>query len=320
MPRLCGALDLGTNSTQLLVARHTDGGWELLHEWVAVTRLGEDVQRTGRLKQEAIERTLDRVGGFLAEARERYPGLTGVAAGTSALRDATNRDDFLQACQGRFGFVPAVFSGREEAETTFLGVASGLPADVPLLNLDVGGGSTEVSAGHAGECLFAASLDLGCVRFGERYSLLGVSSPEDRAVARSAARELLLPMLEAARAAMVGHAGECQISASGGTATTLAACVQSMQLYDPARVEGWRTSSAMVGEWAERTGGMTLVQRTALPCLNEGRALVWPAGLLVLHEALECLGIDTIRVTTRGLRAGMLERVARGTLAPCWQL
>jgi exopolyphosphatase/guanosine-5'-triphosphate,3'-diphosphate pyrophosphatase len=199
-------------------------------------------------------------------------------------------------------------------------VASGLSPDVPLLNLDVGGGSTEISAGYAGDCRFAASLDLGCVRFGERFSLLGVSTAADRAAARAAARELLAPVLAEAKQAMATHGEQLRISASGGTATTLAAAIQQLSLYDRDRVEAWQTTAAVVGEWAEQTGNMPLAVRAALPCVSEGRALVWPAGLLVLHEALLCLGAETVRVTTRGLRAGMLERVARDTLPLCWQL
>jgi exopolyphosphatase/guanosine-5'-triphosphate,3'-diphosphate pyrophosphatase len=213
-----------------------------------------------------------------------------------------------------------VFSGREEAETTFFGVASGVPAGTPLLNLDIGGGSTEVSAGYPGRCLFAESLDLGCVRFGERFSLLGVSSTVDRAAARMAARNLLAPALALARRAMAGYDGELCVSASAGTATTLGAAAQALALYDADRVEGWSITTASVGEWAERTAAMPLQDRVALPCLSEGRALVWPAGLLVLHEALLCLRAQAVRITARGLRAGMLERVARGVLAPCWQL
>jgi exopolyphosphatase/guanosine-5'-triphosphate,3'-diphosphate pyrophosphatase len=292
----------------------------MLDEWAAVTRLGEDVQRTGTLQPEAMARTLDCVAGFMAEARERYPGLTGVAAGTSALRDARNRADFIEACRERLGFEPRVFGGAEEAETTFLGVASGLPSNVPLLNLDVGGGSTEVSGGEAGECSFARSLDLGCVRFAERFSLLGVSTPAARAAARAAARELLMPVLTEALATIPRSAAGLYVSASGGTATTFAAAMQSLRVYDRDRVEGWETTTEEIGAWAERLGGMELAARAALPCVTEGRALVLPAGLLVLHEALSCLGATTARVTTRGLRAGMLVRVQRGTLSPCWRL
>ena len=310
---LRGALDLGTNSIQLLVGRKAGEGWEAVHEWAAVTRLGEDVQRTGRLRPEAMERTLDQVGRFFAEARARFPGLVGTAAGTSALRDAANRDEFLGACRSRFGFVPRVLAGREEAETTFLGVATVAAPETPLLNLDIGGGSTEISAGIRGECRLAASLDLGCVRLGERFGLLGASTRVARDRARRAARDLLEPALRQAPAAIL-------VSASGGTATTLAATAQALAAYDAGRVEGWETTAADVHAWAERLGQMDLAQRAALPCVNAGRALVLPAGLLVLDAALACLGAVRARVTTRGLRAGMLVRLDRGTLPECWRL
>ncbi len=317
MSRLCGAIDLGSNSTQLLVGCETASGWQVVHEWAAVTRLGEGVDRTGRLQPAAMERTLATVAGFLAAARERFPGLGGTAGGTSALRDATNRDEFLAACQSRCGFVPAIFSGREEAETTFLGVASGAPEGTPLVNLDVGGGSTEVSGGHPGECVVAESLNLGCVRFGERFGLLGVSDASSRAAARQAARELLAPVFATAHTRLPGTV---QVRLSGGTATTLAATAQDLTAYDRHRVEGWEITPTGLGEWVERLGGMTLAERAALPCVDEGRALVLPAGLLILHEALVALGASRATVTTRGLRAGMLVRLSLGTIAECWHI
>ena len=318
MSHLRGALDLGTNSIQLLVARETEDGWRMVHEWAAVTRLGEDVQRTGVLQPAAMKRTLDQVAHFFAEARARFPGLRGAAFGTSALRDAQNRDAFVATCETRLGFAPRVCSGREEAETTFLGVANGAPPGQPLLTLDVGGGSTEIAAGRPGQCAFAESLDLGCVRFGEQFGLFGVSNQEDRAVARQAARELLVPALTAALDRVAPE--DVQIRVSGGTATTLAAAVLALTAYDRTRVEGWETTTAEVNRWAERLARMTVSERACLPCVNEGRALVLPAGLLVLHEALDCLGVDRLRVTTRGLRAGMLVRLSQETLLESWQL
>lgn len=318
MSDLRGALDLGTNSIQLLVARPTGDGWQAVREWAAVTRLGEGVDHSGLLKPEAIGRTLDMVGRFLAEAREMAPGLAGVAGGTSALREAGNRDDFLAACRERFGFSPPVFGGREEAETTFLGVASGVPAGAALLNLDVGGGSTEISAGCREGCRFAESLDLGCLRLGERFALLDRSDTASRQAARRAMRGLLLPTLAAARERL--ETASVQVMASGGTATTLAAMALGMEVYDRDRVEGWEIAADRVGEWAERVGDMSLAERTVLPCVGPGRARVLPAGLLLLHECLACLGAGRLRVTTRGLRVGMLVRRSRGTLAECWRL
>lgn len=315
---LRGALDLGTNSIQLLVARRTGEDWVVVREWAAVTRLGEGVGSSGLLKPEAMGRTLDMVGRFLAAGRELFPGLAGVAGGTSALREAGNREVFRAACRERFGFLPPVFGGREEAETTFLGVAGGVPAGEHLLNLDMGGGSTEVSAGDREQCRFAASLDLGCVRFGERFHLLDRSDAASRQAARRAARELLAPALAEARERLGAVA--VRFMASGGTATTLAATAQNMTVYDRERVEGWEIARDSLGEWAERLGGMTLAERAALPCVDPGRAQVLPAGLLILHEALDCLGAERLRVTTRGLRLGMLARLSRGTLAECWQL
>jgi len=318
MSDLRGALDLGTNSIQLLVARPAGDSWAVVREWAAVTRLGEGVGSCGLLKPEAMGRTLDTVARFLAAARELFPGLSGVAGGTSALREAGNREEFRAACRERFGFLPPVFGGPEEAETTFLGVAGGAAAGENLLNLDVGGGSTEVSAGDRDACRFAASLDLGCVRLGERFHLLGRSDVSSRRAARDAARELLTPTLTAARERL--GAASVRVMASGGTATTLAATAQAMGAYDRDRVEGWEIPRDALGEWAERLGGMALAERAALPCVEQGRAQVLPAGLLILHEALVGLGAERLRVTTRGLRLGMLARLSRGTLAECWHV
>ena len=191
-PAFTAALDIGTNSVVLLLLRRdADGVLRRVLEPARITRLGEDTARTGVLKPQAMERTLAAVAELMRGLREVAPHGTGAAAATSAVRDAANGAEFLGRCAEIIGGQPALFSGREEADTMFRGATDGLPPGTRCLCADIGGGSTELAAGEPGRCTARTSLNLGCVRLGETHSLLSRATPADIAAARQAAAELL---------------------------------------------------------------------------------------------------------------------------------
>ncbi|OPZ27424.1 MAG: Guanosine-5'-triphosphate,3'-diphosphate pyrophosphatase [Lentisphaerae bacterium ADurb.BinA184] len=312
-------LDIGTNSTLLLLAREqADGTLVEDRELFRITRLGRGLGATGRLSPEAVRATLDAVGEFMAAARA-WPlrPLFGVAAATSAVRDAANRADFLGPCRDLLGCEPRTLDGDEEAQTVFLGAASDRPAGRPVVTIDIGGGSTEVVAGVPEACRYRVSLDMGCVRFGERFRLYEVAESADTEAARGAIRETLAGVPAGVRRA-VGGAGGFEVVASGGTATTFAAVEQALETYDRGRVHGFVSPAAAVESLALRLLGMPSARRAQVPGLEAGRAAVLPAGLLILAEALRALGAERFTVTTRGLRFGLARRLQAGTLDAQW--
>ena len=159
--------DLGTNSTRLLVADVADGRVDEVERLLEITRLGQGVDASGTLEPVAIDRVLACLDRYAERAEARHAERR-VAVATSAVRDARNRDELLDAVSAR-GFAPRVLSGYEEAAATFAGVTSDMSAGGELAVIDVGGGSTEVVLARNGDVLWSQSYPAGCVRTAERY-------------------------------------------------------------------------------------------------------------------------------------------------------
>ncbi|MCK5802806.1 MAG: Ppx/GppA family phosphatase [Lentisphaeria bacterium] len=313
------ALDIGTNSVQLLVASGTkEGRLCPIAEYFAAPRLGEGIAASGLLAPEAIQRTLDAISTLLAAGHAHQLMLEGVAAATSAVRDAGNRHEFVDAFHERFGFGARILDGPEEALCTFLGAASDAPAEVCTISLDVGGGSTEIGVGLNGDARLTESVDVGCVRLSEQFCLHEPDSARREKEAEKTVDALLAPVLaRAAKAVSTDHT--IQVTATGGTATTLTAAVLKLDTYDAERVHGHTTSIPELAEFRRHITDMPLEERSQLPGIPPSRAMILPAGLLILERSLRLLGTPTFRVSTRGLRHGLLIRLLSGSLAPSWQ-
>jgi exopolyphosphatase/guanosine-5'-triphosphate,3'-diphosphate pyrophosphatase len=317
---LYAALDIGTNSVLLLLARPAgDGSLTEVAELVRVTRLGEGVGHTRHLRSTAMERTLAAAADFLAAAQAHGAPIKGIAATTSAVRDADNRDEFLARCLDLFGHEPLILAGAEEARTIFVGATSDLPHDSLAINIDIGGGSTEIAAGTPSVCNLAVSLDLGCVRCAEEFELFETATPEQQARARTSIRQTLSPVCAEVNRMLATARRTAAISATGGTATTLAAVEQSMQTYDRTRVHGFSASESLIGATTARLFTMSSAARAELPGVPAGRAPVLPTGLLILSELMRTMEMDSVRVSTRGLRYGLARRLQSGDLAPTWE-
>lgn len=297
-------IDVGTNSLLLLIAEADGAALRPVLDRSDITRLGEGVDRTGLLAPEAAARTLD----VLAEyARACADGaVAGIAAaGTSALRDARNRDDFL-ARAGSLGILIEVITGEREAELTYADVAAThAPPGEPLSLLDIGGGSTELVTGTGGQVQRRLSLEIGSNRLTERVRL---SDPPTAAglhdLRRTAAASLPLPAIDG------------RLVGSGGTITTLAAVVLGRERYDAEAVGRVVLSLATATELVERLAGLTLAERERLPGLEPKRAPVIVAGAVLVELCLHRLGRDELAVSTGGLRYALArlaaQRVAAG--------
>jgi len=285
-------------------------------ELFRATRLGERVAETGRLSATAVERTVAAAREFLARV-PRLPGqrVVGVAAATSALREARNRRDFFRPCVALLGSPPLVLGGEEEAETAFLGACSDRAG--PMLTVDIGGGSTELSAGETETCLTSLSVDVGCGRLTEGFGLYEAVPVARAGLARATVRELLAEPLLTLRSAFAPCARP-SIVASGGTATTFAAATQQLKHYERRLVHGFRGDEEAVSSLAAELFAAPAAERARHYGIPTDRAAILPAGLLILSEVLCGLGARTFSVTTRGVRFGLCRRLQQGSIEPTW--
>jgi exopolyphosphatase/guanosine-5'-triphosphate,3'-diphosphate pyrophosphatase len=291
------AVDLGTNSTRLLVA-DVDG--ERLHEVarrLTITRLGEGVDERRRL----LPLPITRVRNCLSEYRRELESLGAtrtLAIATSAVRDAENGEAFLGEIEWSYGFVTRLLDGDEEAALMLRGVGAGRQLAEGTLLVDIGGGSTELVLAGASGPAASTSLDVGCVRLTERF--LASDPPTTAELGEAAAYvRSLLPALDA-RAA-IGVAG---------TVTTLATLDLGDAEYDPERTHGHRLGRASVEQELGRLAGMTLAERLRVPGIEPGRAPVIVAGAVVLREVLDRYGLDAIEVSERDILHGAAYEAA----------
>ncbi len=311
------ALDLGTNSVIQLTALATEhGAFETVDEQLRIPRLGEGLAENGGLKPEAMDRTLDAVAEVLVNVEETTEHGCAVAAATSAVREADNRHAFLERFSERFHSSPYIISGQEEARTTFLGVASDQGEDTEILNIDIGGGSTEYGIGKRGFCRGADSLPLGCVKLTERFGLEGECSDGQIQRAYEYAREEISRVGEDMSEKRIQQPPE--VLASGGTATTYAAYKTGVAPYEHKTIHGVKGERGELAEIVDTLCRMDTYTRTCETGISVERAPVLPAGLIILMAVLDQIGSKNFSVTARGLRFGLIVRMHAGELTPTW--
>lgn len=287
------AIDIGTNSTRLLVADvGDDGSVTELERRLAITRLGEGVDESAVLRPEPMQRVFDTVAEYVASARRLSPKVV-LATATSAVRDAKNGGDFLAELETRFGIATRLLSGEEEAQTTFRGVTSAGPVAYGTLIVDIGGGSTELTIGGDGVVLSSESLQVGSVRLTERF--LHSDPPTDDELAACAAHvRSLLPDLDPPTT--IGVAG---------TITTLAGVDLDLQEYDPDRVHGHRLSRDALERLYDKLRSVALPEREQILHLEPKRAPVIVAGAVILREVMDAYLVDALEVSERDILHGI---------------
>jgi exopolyphosphatase/guanosine-5'-triphosphate,3'-diphosphate pyrophosphatase len=278
------AVDLGTNSTRLLVAEVEDGRVEELERETVITRLGEGVDRRRRLLPEPIARVRNTLVDFRRRAEELGAERTLLVA-TSAVRDAENGEAFLGEIEWSYGFDTELLSGDEEAAMTLRGVSVGRELEPGTLLLDVGGGSTELTLPD-----FRVSLDIGSVRLTERFLAHDPPMSEELEACREAVRTVL-PDLDVRHA--IGVAG---------TITTIAAL--ELGGYDRDRVDGYRIARDAVERELERLAALPLAERRELRGLEPARAPVIVGGVAIVAEALRFFGLDELEVSENDILTG----------------
>lgn len=299
-------IDVGTNSTRLLIADiGDDGAIAEVDRRSIVTRLGEDVDATARLADGAMDRVRPVLARYRA-AIDAAGAAPAIAVLTSAVRDAANGAAFTAELRDRHGLDARELSGDEEARLTFVGASHGRTHDRPTLVIDVGGGSTELVVGQGRELRFHASTQAGVVRQSERH--LRADPPADHElqaltddVRRIFAAAVPDPMTDLPEAAI----------AVAGTATTLAAIDLDLEPYDPERVEGHVLERATCEQLLARLAAMTLAERRALRGLHPDRAPTIVAGTVLLVEALRTFGLERVEVSEHDLLYGAALTAAR---------
>jgi len=307
------AVDCGTNSIRLLVADLPDGAAGPLVDVarrMLVVRLGQGVDRTGRLAEEAVERTRLALAGYAAEIRSLGAERVRMVA-TSATRDASNRDVFREMVRGTLGAEPEVLTGDEEARLSFTGAVLALDAVAPpFLVVDIGGGSTELVLGTGGRgevpaVLAARSVDVGCVRMTERHLH---DDPPTAAQVRAAEADIRVAVRDAARAVPVAQART--LVGVAGSVTTVVALALGLEDYDPERIHGARASYDQVAAVARMLLGATREARAALPVMHPGRVDVIGAGALVLRIVLEETGAAAVVASEHDILDGIARSLA----------
>jgi exopolyphosphatase / guanosine-5'-triphosphate,3'-diphosphate pyrophosphatase len=278
------AVDLGTNSTRMLVADVEAGRVVEVARHVEITRLGEGVDRRRVLLPAAIARVRNTLVRYRRVA-ESLGAERVLAVATSAVRDAENGQAFLGEIEWSYGFSTLLLDGDEEALLAFRGVAAGREVENGTLVVDIGGGSTELIVGGSGGVEFHRSLDLGCVRLTERF---GDDVGSCAAYVRSS-----LPALDVSGA--IGVAG---------TVTALAALDLGLVEYDPVRVHGHRLSRGGVAAQFERLSALPLEERRRVPGLEPERAPVIVAGAVILGELLDHYGLGEIEASEHDILDG----------------
>lgn len=299
------ALDLGTNTTRLLVADVRGKLVTEVERRSEVTRLGEGVDASGRLAPAAMERVMSTLSEY-RDAIDRHGAEQTVAVATSAIRDASNGDELLADIASRFGIEARTISGDEEARLTFAGATSARQADGPLLVLDIGGGSTEFVVGEAGgEPTFHVSTRAGSVRQSERHLSQDPPSREDlTALSEEVGAIVRADVPESVRAAVTKGI------AVAGTATSLAAIDQQLEPYDPSKVDGYVLQLAGCEQMLSLLAELPLERRRQVPGLHPDRAPMIVAGAAILIEAMRACGLDSIETSEADILYGAALSVA----------
>ncbi len=286
-----GVIDLGTNSTRLLVADVDEGRVDEVARDTTITRLGEGVDERRILLPTAVARVRNVLSGYHREVEQLGAERVLVLA-TSSVRDAENGEAFLGEIEWSYGFTTRLLSGEEEAELTRRGVAGGRELDPDALVLDIGGGSTELITERE-----RISIDMGSVRVTERFLHSDPPAREELDAAAQAVRELL-PDLRPREA--IGVAG---------TITSLAAL--ELGEYDPERVHGYRLSREAVEAQLQRLASLPLAERRELPGLDPDRAPVIVAGAVIATEVMKRYDLDELEVSERDLLHGAALEAAQ---------
>jgi exopolyphosphatase / guanosine-5'-triphosphate,3'-diphosphate pyrophosphatase len=292
-------IDVGTNSVKFHVGEHdSDGTWRTIADRAEVTRLGEGLDETGRLGAEPIGRTVEAIAGMADEAKQ--DGVEAIAAvGTAGMRIAANSGELIEAVRRRCGVEIEVISGEEEARLAYVAATSGLGvSDAKLVVFDTGGGSSQFTFGAPGRIEEQFSINVGAARFTEEFGLDHAVDEETVAAARGA--------IAADLSKLDGRSTPDMLVGMGGGITNMAAVKHGLERYDPDVVQGTELDAAEIDRQIELYRTRSADERRQIVGLQPKRAEVMLAGACIVRTVLEKLGRDSVVVSDRGLRHGLI--------------
>jgi exopolyphosphatase/guanosine-5'-triphosphate,3'-diphosphate pyrophosphatase len=303
--RRIAAIDIGTVTTRLLVADVNEQGLREVERSTDITHLGENLTQTGRLSESAMATVADVIAGY-SRTMARLGVERSVAIATSASRDASNADRFIELLSAS-GVTPEVIPGRREAALAFLGATAEREGE-GLLVVDCGGGSTELivgsvsksGEGRVAEVAAARSIDVGSRRMTEKYLLGDPPTAAELDRARAWASGEIRPFFERL------DTRPRQLIGVAGTATTLAAIHQELVEYDSAAVHGYVLSGSDLSDMLEMLAALPLERRKQVVGLHPQRASVIVAGALIFETVLALAGVDSMLVSEHDILYGIL--------------
>ena len=299
-------VDMGTNSTRLLVADVAEGSVVEVERRSTVTRLGRGVDTSGQLAAEAIEEVCAAVASYISLYEELDVERVSAIA-TSAVRDAENSSMFLAELRERFALDARIVDGAEEARLTYLGATAQRPPASKTLVVDIGGGSTELVIGDGDEVGFYASLQAGTVRHTERHVTHDPPEAAELEELANDVRQLIDESLEGSALAVANEG-----IGVAGTPTSLAAIEQRLDPYDPRLVHGYRLSLGSIQRMCSELASMPLTERLEVVGLHKGRAPTIVAGVVILIQVMRAFGLNELEVSEHDILWGAALAAADG--------
>jgi exopolyphosphatase/guanosine-5'-triphosphate,3'-diphosphate pyrophosphatase len=291
-------VDIGSNSTRLLIADVDAGRVSEVERQSQVTRLGRGVDLSGQLSAEAIEAACAAIADYVSICREANVETVDSIA-TSAVRDASNGGAFVAELRERFALSARVLDGEEEARLTYVGATCERPPAEPTLVIDIGGGSTELIVGTGREVAFHASLQAGVVRHSERH----VATDPPTAIELEELAGDVRTLIESAIAGQPGTTARAGIAVAG-TPTSLASIELGLEPYDPKLVHGHVLSLASIQHLLSRLASVPLAERVEIAGLHPDRAPTIVAGVVILVETMRAFGLERIEVSEHDILYG----------------
>ncbi|HEX2128036.1 MAG TPA: Ppx/GppA phosphatase family protein [Solirubrobacterales bacterium] len=297
-------VDMGTNSTRLLVADVTDGSVREIERRSTVTRLGRGVDTSRQLSAEAIEDVCEAVGDYISIYEELGAERVSAVA-TSAVRDAENAQVFRAELRERFALDVRVLDGADEAALTYLGATAEREPAARTLVCDIGGGSTELVIGDGPDVGFYASLQVGTVRHTERHVFHDPPEPGELEKLADDVRSVVGGALEGAALAQANVG-----IAVAGTPTSLAAIEQRLDPYDADRVHGYVLSLSSIQRMLSQLASIPLEERLRVTGLPAGRAPTIVAGVVILIQVMRAFGLTEIETSEHDILWGAALELA----------
>ena len=291
-------VDIGSNSTRLLIADVAEGRVTEVERQSRVTRLGRGVDLSGQLSGEAIEATCAAIADYVALCGEA--GVESVESiATSAVRDASNGGAFVAELRERFALSARVLDGEEEARLTYVGATCEQPPSEPTLVVDIGGGSTELIVGSGEEIVFHASLQAGVVRHSERH----ITTDPPSALELEALAGDVRALIESAISGQPNATARAGIAVAG-TPTSLASIEIGLEPYDPKQVHGHTLTLASIQRLLSQLASAPLDKRAGITGLHPDRAPNIVAGVVILVETMRAFALDRVEVSEHDILYG----------------